>query len=149
MLAQMARYITTIAVTAAAGALLVPSTAAAASRCAPPSTLTWHSCLSAAHRPINNTKMVRLTRVKVVLVERMSSCPSTLEKRRVTIRTGGHKRIARQWIEGTCRNNVARWRLKLKPNVDLRSGTRIFSLWTGVDDADTAPSVQLGERNPK
>jgi hypothetical protein len=128
-----------------AGAVIAPS-ASAAPRCAPPSSLTWHSCLSAAHRAVLHTQDVRLTRATAVLVQRVSACPSTVASRRVAIRTKDGRRVARQRVDGTCKNNVARWKLTVRPQKDFKKGTVIRSLWSGIPDDDSAPSVKLGKK---
>jgi hypothetical protein len=132
---------------AAVGAIAAPS-ASAAPACSTPSELTWHSCLTAGHRKVLHTDNVRLTRATAVLVVRMSACPADVPSRRVVIRTDKRKRVARERVEGTCKHNVARWRLRVKPDeFDVRAGTVIHSYWSGIDDGDDAPSVKLGKKS--
>jgi hypothetical protein len=131
---------------AAVGAIAAPS-ASAGPGCSTPSELTWHSCLTAGHRAVLHTDNVRLTRATAVLVVRMSACPADVPSRRVVIRTDKRKRVARERVEGTCKHNVARWRLRVKPEeFDVRAGTVIHSYWSGIDDGDDAPSVKLGKK---
>jgi hypothetical protein len=142
----MRRSLVVLTAIAAAGAIAPPA-ASAAPGCSAPSGLTWHSCLSAGHRKVLQTDNVRLTKATAVLVVRMSACPVDLPSRRVVIRTDKRKRIARERVDGTCRHNVARWRLKVKPNRDFPAGTVIHSYWSGIDDSDDAPSVKLGKKS--
>jgi hypothetical protein len=135
-----------IVLTAIALAGAIAPTASAASRCAPPSGLTWHSCLSAGHRAVTGTHNVRLTRATATLVVRMTACPVDVPSRRVVIRTDNRHRIAMDRVDGTCVHNIARWRLKVKPDVDLPSGTVIHSYWSTIPDSKTAPSVKLGKK---
>jgi hypothetical protein len=128
-----------------AGAVIAPA-ASAAPRCAPPDSLTWHSCLSAAHRTVLHTQDVRLTRATAVLVQRVAACPTTVASRRVAIRTQSGRRVARQRVDGTCAHNVARWKLTVRPNKNFKKGTVIHSLWSGIPDNDGAPSVKLGKK---
>jgi hypothetical protein len=141
----MRRSLLTIAAIGIAGAVLAPG-ASAAPRCAPPSSLTWHSCLSAAHRAVLHTPDVRLTRATAVLVQRVSACPTTVASRRVAIRTQAGERVARRRVDGTCRHNVARWKLTVRPNKDFKKGTVIRSFWSGIPDNDSAPGVKLGKK---
>jgi len=127
------------------GAIAAPG-AAAAPRCAPPSTLTWHSCLNAAHRAVLQTPNVRLTRATAVLVQRVSACTQDVASRRVVIRTKDGHRVARQRVDGTCAHGVARWKATVRPNTDFKRGTVIRSFWSGIPDSDSAPSVKLGKK---
>src|SRR4051794_19387664 len=113
----MRRSIIVLTAIALVGA--IAPTASAASHCAPPGGLTWHSCLSAGHRAITGTHNVRLTKATATLVVRMSACPADLPSRRVVIRTDNRHRVAKERVDGTCANNIARWQLKVKPDVDL------------------------------
>jgi hypothetical protein len=141
----MRRSLLIISAIGVAGAVLAPG-ASAAPRCAPPNSLTWHSCLSAAHRAVLHTPNVRLTRATAVLVQRVASCPQNVASRRVAIRTQDGKRVARQRVDGTCQHNVARWKLTVRPNADFKKGTVIRSYWSGIPDNDSAPSVKLGKK---
>jgi hypothetical protein len=120
--------------------------ASAAPHCSAPNALTWHSCLSAGHRAINGTHNVRLTKASAILVIRMSACPAAVPSRRVVIRTDDRHRIARQRVDGTCKHNIARWKLNVKPDVDLPSGTVIRSYWSAIPDSNSAPGVTLGKK---
>jgi hypothetical protein len=140
----MRRSIIVLTAIALVGA--IAPAASAAPRCSAPSALTWHSCLSAGHRAINGTHNVRLTKATATLVQRMTACPADVPSRRVVIRTDDRHRIAKERVDGTCANNVARWRLKVKPDVDLPTGTIIHSYWSAIPDSKTAPSVTLGKK---
>jgi hypothetical protein len=135
--------LTAIAVT---GAIAAPA-ASAAPACSAPSQLTWHSCLSAGHRAIEGTHKVVLTKATAIMVVRMAACPADLPTRRLVIRTESRHRVVKKRVEGTCKNNVGRWRLKVKPDMELPSGTVINSYWSGIADSDSAPSVQLGKKH--
>jgi hypothetical protein len=140
----MRRSIIVLTAIALAGA--IAPTASAASRCAPPSGLTWHSCLSAGHRAVTGTDNIRLTKATATLVVRMTACPADVPSRRVVIRTDDRHRISRERVDGTCANNIARWRLKVQPEMDLPAGTIIHSYWSAIPDSKTAPSVKLGKK---
>jgi hypothetical protein len=141
----MRRSLIVIAAIGVGGAVAAPA-AAAAPRCAPPDALTWHSCLNAGHRAVLHTQDVRLTRATAVLVQRVSACPADVASRRVAIRTKSGRRVARRRVDGTCKNDVARWKLTVRPNQDFRKGTVIRSFWSGIPDNDSAPSVKLGKK---
>jgi hypothetical protein len=141
----MRRSLIVLTAIAVAGAIAAPA-ASAAPACSAPSQLTWHSCLSAGHRPITGTHNVRLTKATAIVVVRMATCPADLPSRRVVIRTDDRHRIAKKRVDGTCNNNVGRWRLKVHPNMNLPSGTTINSYWSGIADSDSAPSVKLGKK---
>ncbi len=140
----MRRSIIVLTAIAVAGA--IAPTASAASHCAAPSGLTWHSCLSAGHRAVTGTHNVRLTKATATLVLRMSACPADVPSRRVVIRTDDRHRVARERVAGTCANNIARWQLKVRPDIDLPAGTIIHSYWSTIPDNKTAPSVTLGKK---
>jgi hypothetical protein len=141
----MRRSIIVLTAIAVAGA--IAPTASAAARCAAPSGLTWHSCLTAGHRAITGTHNVRLTKSTATIVVRMTACPTDLATRRVVIRTDDRHRIAKKRVEGTCKHNIGRWHLTVRPNKDLPAGTVLHSYWSGIDDSDEgAPSVTLGKK---
>jgi hypothetical protein len=140
----MRRPIVVLTAIALAGA--IAPAASAAPRCAAPSAPTWHSCLSAGHRAITGTHNVRLTKATATLVFRMSACPADVPSRRVVIRTDDRHRVAKERVDGTCANNIARWRLKVRPEVDLPAGTILHSYWSAIADSKTAPSVTLGKK---
>lgn len=133
---------------AAVGAIAAPAASAAPPPCSPPAGLTWHSCLGAAHRAVPGThNFVQVTKASAELVIRMSACPVDLPSRRVVIRTDHRKRIARKRVEGTCKHNIARWRLDAEPkNKVIKGGTVIHSYWSGVADSANAPSVTVGKK---
>jgi hypothetical protein len=141
----MRRSLLVITAIGVAGAIVAPA-AAAAPRCTPPNTLTWHSCLNAAHRAVLHTQDVRLTRATVVLVQRVSACPEDVASRRVAIRAQDGHRVARRRVDGTCEHTVARWKLTVRPNKDFKKGTVIRSFWSGIPDDDSAPTVKLGKK---
>jgi hypothetical protein len=140
----MRRSIIVLTAIALAGA--IAPAASAAPHCSAPNVLTWHSCLSAGHRAITGTHNVRLTKATAMLVQRMTACPADVPSRRVVIRTDDRHRIAKERVDGTCSNNIARWRLTVKPDVDLPAGTVIHSYWSAIPDNKTAPSVTLGKK---
>jgi hypothetical protein len=131
----------------AALALLVgaasASPAAAQPPCTAPAEPGWHSCLTTAHRTIGDGPELRLTKARPRLVVRGDRCPARAERRTVTIRVDGGRRLARERVRGTCRRGVARWIVDLTLDVDLRDGTVVRSYWSGIRDADGAPSVKL------
>jgi hypothetical protein len=135
-----------IVLTAIAFAGAIAPAASAAPRCSAPGAPTWHSCLSAGHRAITGTHNVRLTKATAILVIRMAACPADLPSRRVVIRTDDRHRIAKERVDGTCKDNIGRWRLKIRPDMDVRSGTVLHSYWSGIADSKTAPSVTLGKK---
>jgi hypothetical protein len=135
-----------IVLTAIAVAGAIAPAASAGPRCTAPSGLTWHSCLSAGHRAITGTHNVRLTKATAAIVIRMTACPADVPSRRVVIRTDDRHRIAKKRVEGTCKNNIGRWKLIIRPDMDLPAGTILHSYWSGVDDSDGAPSVKLGKK---
>lgn len=121
------------------------SPAAAQSRCTAPEKVgTWHSCLTTAHRAIDDGPELRLTKARPRLVVRYDRCPARNERRTVVIRTGEGRRLARERVRGTCRRGVARWILNVALDVDLTDGTVIRSYWSGIaDSGDRAPEVEL------
>src|ERR687894_156957 len=91
----------------AAPALLVgaasASPAAAQSGGTAPAEPGWHSCLTVAHRAIDDGPELRLTTARPRLVVRYDRCPARAERRTVTIRLDGGRRLARERVRGTCR----------------------------------------------
>jgi hypothetical protein len=127
------------ALVAAAGA--VP--AAAAKPCAPPEDLGWRSCLSTGHVRLEDGR-VRLKRARPRFIVRYETCPVTLRRRTVAVRTEGGRLLDRAAVTGTCKKGVAKWAVTLRPkDADLDSGTVLRSFWTGVADNDRAPRVKL------
>jgi hypothetical protein len=120
------------------------SPAAAQARCTAPAKPGWHSCLTTAHRAIDGGPELRLTKARPRLVVRYDRCPAGGERRTVTIRVNGGRRLARERVRSTCRRGVARWIVNLNLNVDLTDGTIVRSHWSGIPDSgDVAPSVKL------
>ena len=102
---------------------------------------------SGASRCPGTHNFVQVTKASAELVMRMSACPVDLPSRRVVIRTDNRKRIARQRVQGTCKHNIARWRLDAEPkNKVIKGGTVIHSYWSGVADNANAPSVKVGKK---
>ena len=133
----------TAALALLAGALS-GSPAAAQSRCTAPKEVGWHSCLSTAHRAIDDGPELRLTRARPRLVVRYDRCPARTEHRTVVLRTDGGRRIARERVSARCRRGIARFTLNQRLSVDLTDGTVVRSRWSGVPDSgDVAPSVEL------
>jgi hypothetical protein len=118
--------------------------ASAKSKCPAPNAPAWHSCLSARHVALTDGKIL-LRRATPTLVVRTSlACPSNLAKRTVVLRTKKGKKLARAKVRGHCHGTVARFRVNLRPNLEVAPGTVIRSYWSGIDDNSFAPSVKLG-----
>jgi hypothetical protein len=130
----------------AAGMLAVAAPAASAkSKCTVPDEPAWHSCLTARHAALS-TGAVRLTRATPTLVIRLEErCPARLRKRTVVLRTKAGDRIASERVTGTCRKGVARFRVNLRPELDVERGTVVRSYWTGIKDDKVAPKVRIGD----
>jgi len=130
----------------AAGMLTVAApTASAKSKCTVPGEPAWHSCLTARHAALS-TGAVRLIRATPMLVIRLEArCPARLRRRTVVLRTKAGARIASARVTGTCRNGVARYRVTLRPELDVERGTVVRSYWTGIKDDKVAPKVRIGD----
>jgi hypothetical protein len=137
----MRRWTLALAATGIVTALAVPS-AAAKSPCSVPDEPAWHSCLSALHLKLPNG-VVRLTRATPTLVIRYDACPAQLAKRTVVLRTGKGEKLERARVRGRCRNGVARFRVNLRDQIDLPSGTVIRSYWSGIPDHKKGPKITL------
>jgi hypothetical protein len=123
-------------------AIAVPS-AAAKAPCSVPDQGAWHSCLSALHLKLANGD-IRLTRATPTLVVRYATCPAHLAKRTVVLRTGAGKELERARVRSRCRKNgVARFRVNLRDQIDVRSGTVIRSYWSGIADHKKGPKITL------
>jgi hypothetical protein len=144
----MRRSLVVLIAIAAVGAIAAPTASAVPPPCKPPAGLTWHSCLAAAHREVTGThNFVQVTKATAELVVRMTACPADVPSRRVVVRTEKRKRIVKKRVQGTCKNNIARWVLEAKPkNKVIKGGTVIHSYWSGIDDGDNAPSVKVGKK---
>jgi hypothetical protein len=129
----------------AAGMFAVAAPAARAkSTCSVPDEPAWHSCLTARHATLS-TGSVRLTRATPALVIRLQhGCPDRLAKRRVVLRTKAGTRIAAEKVTGSCRTDVARYRVHVRPDLELPAGTVIRSYWSGIRDDKVAPKVRIG-----
>jgi hypothetical protein len=132
----------------AALALLVgaatASPAAAQSGCAAPAEPGWHSCLTIAHRTIDDGPEVRLTQARPRLVVRYDECPAQRIRRSVVIRTDDGERLGRTSTRARCHRGVARWSVNLRLDVDLTDGTVVRSYWSRIaDSGDAAPAVEL------
>lgn len=139
----MRRCLTVLAAAGIAGVVAAPTASAAPSDCSVPDHPAWHSCLSAGHRAVEGTNKVRLTRVTPALVIRLTACPDQLIRRKVAVRTRSGDLIVRKRVTGHCRKGVARWRVVLRPDVELRVNTVIQSFWSRLADEDRAPKVKL------
>jgi len=129
----------------AAGTLAaaVPS-AHAKSTCSVPLAPAWHSCLTARHVALASGDVL-LRRATPALVIRLGAgCPAHLAKRKVVLRTGKGRRLASQKVTGHCQGDVARFRVNLRPNLELRRGTVVRTYWSGIEDDTVAPKVKLG-----
>ena len=137
------RLVGTAALALLAGAASA-SPAAAQSRCTAPAERGWHSCLTTAHRAIDDGPELRLTKARPRLVVRYDRCPARSARRTVTIRIDGGRRLARERVRSVCRRGVARWIVNVELDVDLKDGTVVRSHWSGIPDSgDVAPSVEL------
>ena len=135
----------TIAAGVTLAALLAASPAAAQSRCTAPEKPGWHSCLTASSHAVGDGAMVRLTSVRPRLVVRYSTgCPRGADRRTVAIRTADGERLARERVSSSCRRGVARYDVKLRPEVDVPAGTVLRSFWSGIADGESGPRVELG-----
>jgi hypothetical protein len=108
-----------------------------------PKNTVWHSCLSAGHRAVAGTNNVRLTRVTPALVIKAAACPEHVIRRKVAVRTRGGDLIARKRVKGHCRKGVIRYKVTIRPDIELRVNTVIKSFWSRLGDEDSAPSVKL------
>ena len=136
----MRRWTLALAATGIATAIAAPS--AAAKPCSVPDEGAWHSCLSALHLKLA-TGDVRLTRATPTLVINYGTCPGHLAKRTVVLRTGKGKKLERARVHSRCRKGVARFRVNLRDQIDLPSGTVIRSYWSGIPDEHKAPKITL------
>jgi len=129
---------------AAGMAAVVAPAAGAKSKCTVPDVPAWHSCLTARHATLS-TGPVRLTRATPTLVIRLDEgCPDRLAKRKVVLRTKAGERLVSEKVAGSCRRGVARFRVNLRPDLDVDPGTVIRSYWSGIKDDKVAPKVKLG-----
>ena len=129
---------------AAVAAVAAPA-ASAKSKCSDaPSLPGWKSCLTGAFVPLGNGK-ITLTRVTPTLVIRLGGpCSADLPKRKVVIRNAKGKRLTSARVKGRCHNDVARFRINIRPDLELKSGTVIHSFWSGIPDEHRSPKVKLG-----
>jgi hypothetical protein len=117
--------------------------ASAKTKCSVPDEPAWHSCLTARHVALDSGA-VRLTRATPTLVIRLAEgCPAHLRKRTVVLRTKAGSKIASERVTGHCRKDVARYRVSLRPDLEVPAGTVIRSYWTGIKDDAVAPKVKL------
>jgi hypothetical protein len=135
----------TFILTLAIGIVAVAAPAANAKpRCSVPDEPAWHSCLTARHAALD-TGAVRLTRATPTLVIRLEEgCPAHLRKRTVVLRTKDGNKIASERVKGRCRKDIARYRVNLRPDLDVPAGLVIRSYWSGIKDDKVAPKVKLG-----
>ena len=139
----MRRCLTVLAAAGSVGLIAAPAASAAPSDCSVPTNTAWHSCLSAGHRAVVGTNKVRLTRVTPALVIRVNACPERVIRRKVQVRTRKGDLIARKRANGHCRRGVIRYRVNVRPDIELRVNTVIKSFWSRLADEDSAPSVKL------
>lgn len=134
-----------IALVATATVASAAPAAGAKTTCSVPEEPAWHSCLTARHVALANGN-VMLTRATPALVIRLDHpCPAHLGRRTVVLRTKQGKRLAKQRVSGHCRKDVARFRVDLRPAVELPSGTVVRTFWSGIADSKIAPSLKLGD----
>ena len=139
----MRRRVGMAALTLLAGATFASPAAGQTQRCQAPETNGWRSCLTTAHRTIDDGPQVKLTKARPRLVMRSDACPARITRRTVVVRARG-QRLARETVRGTCKHGVTRWIVNLKLDVDLPGGTIVRSLWSGIaDSGDGAPKVEL------
>jgi hypothetical protein len=133
-----------IVLLALAAAVTAVPAASAKSTCSAPDEPAWHSCLTARHR-LAASGNVELTRATPTLTIRLGEpCPAHLAKRTVVLRTKKGKRLGREKVTGHCHGDVARFRVNLRPQVELPPGTVVRSYWSGIKDDKVAPKVKLG-----
>jgi hypothetical protein len=138
----MRRTSIALAVGAAAVAVAAPG-ASAKSTCSAPDHPAWHSCLTARHLALPGGN-VQLTRATPTLVLRLAGpCPAHLAKRTVVLRTKKGKRLARTKVAGHCRGDIARFRVNIRPDLELPPRTVVQSYWSGIADSKVAPKVKL------
>jgi hypothetical protein len=134
----------TVALTLLAGAAAAAPAAAQSGCAAPEETGAWHSCLTTAHRTIEDGPEVQLTQARPRLVVRYKACPARRVRRTVVIRTKDGERLDRTTVRSRCRRGVARWVVDLALDVELMDGTVVRSFWSGIaDNGAAAPSVEL------
>jgi hypothetical protein len=123
-------------------ATAVPS-AHAKSTCSVPHEPAWHSCLTARHVALASGDVL-LRRATPALVIRLGeACPAHLAKRKVVLRTGKGRKLASEKVAGHCQGGVARFRVNLRPNLELPHGTVVRTFWSGIEDDKVAPKVKL------
>jgi hypothetical protein len=141
---RMRRLAGTVAAGLLAGAAAAAPAAAQSGCTAPAKTGAWHSCLTTAHRTIDDGPELLLTTARPRLVVRYDACPARRVRRTVVIRTEDGNRLGRTAVRSRCRRGVARWIVNLRLDVELTEGAVVRSLWSGIADAgDAAPSVEL------
>jgi hypothetical protein len=138
----MRRTSIVLAVAAAAAAVAAPG-ASAESTCSAPDEPAWHSCLTTRHLALPDGD-VQLTRATPTLVVRLAGpCPARLAKRTVVLRTQKGARLARAKVAGHCRDDVARFRVNIRPKLELPRGTVVRAYWSGIADRRRAPKMTL------
>ena len=132
-----------------AGLVALAAAPAAAARdggCAVPAEPGHNSCLATVHDPLPKGEVLLAGATPRLVVRLRGSCPRRVARRTVTLRAGDGRRLARRRVTGRCRAGVARWTVKLRPDVDLPAGTVVRTRWSGLRPGSRAPSVRLGEK---
>jgi hypothetical protein len=122
-----------------------PAASAKKNTCKAPGEPSWHSCLTARHVALADGNLLLRRATPALTIRLAAPCPAHLAKRTVVLRTNKGKKLARAKVKGHCNGNVARFRVNIRPDLELKPGTVIRSYWSGIDDNDVAPSVKLGE----
>jgi hypothetical protein len=118
--------------------------ASAKTKCPAPGAPSWHSCLSARHVALADGNVLLRRATPALTIRLAQACPAHMAKRTVVLRTKKGKRLAREKVRGSCTGNVARFRVNIRPNLEVKPGTVIRSYWSGIDDSDFAPKVTIG-----
>ena len=134
----------TVALALLAGAAAAAPAAGQSGCTAPAKAGAWHSCLTTAHRTIDDGPELQLTQARPRLVVRYKACPARRVRRTVAIRTKDGERLGRTSVRSRCRRGVARWIANLALDAELMDGTVVRSFWSGIADSGAAaPSVEL------
>jgi hypothetical protein len=111
-----------------------PETTKPAKGCAPPGS-GFHSCLQVRYRttPEGSAEHVRVT---ATLLRRVDRCARRITPRRVVLRRDGDERLAAARTRGSCRDGLARWRVRFDTDETgawgLRAGMTVRSAWSGT-----------------
>ena len=127
-------------------ATAVPS-ASAKNRCSVPDEPSWHSCLTARHVALASGDVL-LTRATPALVLRLEDgCPDHLAKRKVVLRTKKGRKLASERITGHCKKDIARFRVNLRPEIEVPRGTVVADLLVGHQGRQGRPEGQARLRS--